>query len=208
MSSLKGKKILVTIQELENKEHRGIASYTKSLIKALNKSEAEIWLLVSMDFKKLKFNNYNQNFIKSINSTLISDYITNGKEKKIPLKNVIRRNKFKKIVDFLFENLINISSFLKIIFTKKSYNLSNSLEVVFSNKRDNPYLKVERTSYLKYVKGFYLAPNIYENCKISSLLSPNPTIIPDLVKTFLLIFFTFFKSSKEAKYLEPGLTFK
>ena len=45
-------------------------------------------------------------------------------------------------------------------------------------------------------------------CKISSLLSPNPTIIPDLVKTFLLIFFAFFKSSREAKYLEPGLTFK
>ncbi len=180
MSSLKGKKILVTIQELENKEHRGIASYTKSLIKALNKSEAEIWLLVSMDFKKLKFNNYNQNFINSINSTFISDYLTNGTEKKSPLKIVSRRNKFKKIIYFLFENLINISSILKIIFTKKSYNLSNSLEVVFSNKRDNPYLKVERTSYLKYVKGFYLAPDIYESCKISSLLPFNNQIKIDI----------------------------
>jgi len=180
MSSLKGKKILVTIQELENKEHRGIASYTKSLIKALNKSEAEIWLLVSMDFKKLKFNNYNQNFINSINSTFISDYLTNGIEKKSPLKIVSRRNKFKKIIYFLIENLINISSLLKIIFNKKSYNLSNSLEVVFSNKRDNPYLKVERTSYLKYVKGFYLAPNIYENCKISSLLPFNNQIKIDI----------------------------
>ena len=65
MSSLKGKKILVTIQELENKEHRGIASYTKSLIKALNKSEAEIWLLVSMDYNKLKFKNYSENFQNS-----------------------------------------------------------------------------------------------------------------------------------------------
>jgi len=180
MSSLKGKKILVTIQELENKEHRGIASYTKSLITALNKSEAEIWLLVSMDFKKLKFNNYNQNFINSINSTFISDYLTNGAERKSPLKIVNRRNKFKKIIYFLFENFINISSLLKIIFTKKSYNLSNSLEVVFSNKRDNPYLKVERTSYLKYVKGFYLAPNIYENCKISSLLPFNNQIEIDI----------------------------
>ena len=45
-------------------------------------------------------------------------------------------------------------------------------------------------------------------CNISSLFSPNPTIIPDLVKTFLFIFFAFFKSSKDAKYLDPGLTFK
>ena len=60
MTSLKGKKILVTIQELENKEHRGIASFTKSLIIALNKAEAEIWLLVGMDLQKLKFKtNYN-----------------------------------------------------------------------------------------------------------------------------------------------------
>ena len=65
MSSLKGKKILVTIQELENKEHRGIASYTKSLIKALNKSEAEIWLLVRMDFIKLKFTHFYENFQNS-----------------------------------------------------------------------------------------------------------------------------------------------
>ena len=45
-------------------------------------------------------------------------------------------------------------------------------------------------------------------CNISSLFSPKPTIIPDFVKTFLFIFFAFFKSSKEAKYLDPGLTFK
>ena len=76
MTSLKGKKILVTIQELENKEHRGIAFYTKSLILALNKAEAEIWLLVGLDFKKLKFKKYNENFNNSVLSTFISDYLT------------------------------------------------------------------------------------------------------------------------------------
>ena len=38
--------------------------------------------------------------------------------------------------------------------------------------------------------------------------SPKPTIIPDFVKIFLFINLAFFKSSKEAKYLEPGLTFR
>jgi len=31
-------------------------------------------------------------------------------------------------------------------------------------------------------------------------------MIPDLVKTFLLNFLAFFKSSNEAKYRAPGLT--
>ena len=42
---------------------------------------------------------------------------------------------------------------------------------------------------------------------ISSFVSPNPTIIPDFVKTCLLYFLELFKSSNDAKYLAPGLTF-
>ena len=57
--------------------------------------------------------------------------------------------------------------------------------------------------YIGLKKGFKV-----KTLKISSLVSPNPTIIPDLVKIFLSIFFAFFKSSKDAKYLDPGLTFK
>ncbi|WP_288255685.1 glycosyltransferase [uncultured Prochlorococcus sp.] len=173
MSSLKGKKILVTIQELENKEHRGIASYTKSLIKALNKSEAEIWLLVSMDFKKLKFKNFNENFQNSLLSTFISDYLKKGVDYKYSLKRKSKYSIVSKIIFFyvnIFNTIFNTISFLKVGFSKKSYYSSDCLKVIFSNKRDNPYLKLERTSYLKYVKGFYLAPNIYENCKFSSLL--------------------------------------
>ena len=169
MTSLKGKKILVTIQELENEEHRGIAFYTKSLILALNKTEAEIWLLVSMDFKKLKFKNYNENFKNSTISTFISDYLTKGVVKNPPLKIKSRRNK-----------LIKIINYLKIIFFGKSYNPSNAAKVIFSNKRENPYLKLERTSYLRYVEGFYLAPNIYENCLFSSLLPFNNKIKIDI----------------------------
>ena len=169
MTSLKGKKILVTIQELENKEHRGIAFYTKSLILALNKAEAEIWLLVSMDFKKLKFKNYNENFKNSTISTFVSDYLTKGVLKKPTLNAQNRRNK-----------LIKIINYLKIIFFGKSYNASNSLKVIFSNKRENPYLKLERTSYLRYVEGFYLAPNIYENCLFASLLPFNNQIKIDI----------------------------
>ena len=41
---------------------------------------------------------------------------------------------------------------------------------------------------------------------ISSFCSPKPTIIPDLVKIFLLNCLAFFNSSNEEKYRAPGLT--
>ena len=42
--------------------------------------------------------------------------------------------------------------------------------------------------------------------RISPLVSPRPSIIPDLVNIVLFISLTFFNKLTEAKYLEPGLT--
>ena len=50
--SLKGQKILITAFDLEQSEHRGIAVYSKSLIRCLNEAGAEVWLLTEF-FDKL-----------------------------------------------------------------------------------------------------------------------------------------------------------
>ena len=42
---LNGLKIVVTANELEASEHRGISSYTKNLVKTLSNAGAEVWLL-------------------------------------------------------------------------------------------------------------------------------------------------------------------
>ena len=49
---LKGRKILVTAYDLEQSEHRGIAVYSKSLMRCLHEAGAEIWLLTEF-FDKL-----------------------------------------------------------------------------------------------------------------------------------------------------------
>ena len=49
---LKGKRIAITALELENKEHRGIASFIKSSIKVLNKYGAEIYLITGFDLDR------------------------------------------------------------------------------------------------------------------------------------------------------------
>ena len=42
---LRGKRILVTALDLEQREHRGIAVYSKALIRHLRRMGAEVWLL-------------------------------------------------------------------------------------------------------------------------------------------------------------------
>ena len=54
MNDLKNQKILLFAPELENEEYRGIAFYTKSLIKALTNSGAELWLVTSFNSHDLK----------------------------------------------------------------------------------------------------------------------------------------------------------
>ena len=49
---LKGRRILVTAYDLEQSEHRGIAVYSKSVIRCLHEAGAEVWLLTEY-FDKL-----------------------------------------------------------------------------------------------------------------------------------------------------------
>ena len=46
--SLKGIRLVVTGFELEQQEHRGIAVFTKGLLRALKGAGAEIWLLTEI----------------------------------------------------------------------------------------------------------------------------------------------------------------
>ena len=49
---LKGLRILVTAYDLEQGEHRGIAVYSKSVLRCLKQAGAEVWLLTEF-FDKL-----------------------------------------------------------------------------------------------------------------------------------------------------------
>ena len=162
MNYLKGKKVLVTIQELEKKEHRGISSYSKSLLKALKKADAEVWLLIGMDYRKIKFNN--KNLINKLLITFSLDYLDNKNHlanfKKIPIFNLSP--------EFLF--------ILHLLFSKNTFDRGNSVELKFTEKIDNPYLKMDRTSYLNNIDGFYIAPYVYEKCLFSSVKPFNSNV--------------------------------
>ena len=54
--------------------------------------------------------------------------------------------------------------------------IRNSIELKFTDKTDNPYLKMDRTSYLNNIDGFYIAPYVYEKCLFSSVKPFNSNV--------------------------------
>ena len=62
---LKGKKIAITAYDLQQKEHRGIAQYTKNLIKVLHENGAEIYLITNIGSKRIR-RNKNKSFFEEV----------------------------------------------------------------------------------------------------------------------------------------------
>ncbi len=160
MTYLKGKKILLLAPELENNEHRGIAAYTKALIEGLSDSGAEIWLTTSSNLRELKLKRLKESTRNYIYTTYILKnffYGTIDIDKANARYPIFRPldNFMRKITDFFDE----IAKFSKFIFSTNSYNDRNSLKVRFLNREDNPYLRVEKLSFIKNISGFVCLPN-------------------------------------------------
>lgn len=158
---LKGKRIAITAHHLEQKEHRGMASVTKSLIRLLRKYGSEVYLITGINL--LKFAKYNKNY-KDKNSTYeinISDInliFENGKNDRELFKNSLIF-KFK----LFFELLINLFE----LFTKKFIFKSKFFKIKNDNKSSNKF--DTRTEFLEDIDGFYYVNNIFHICRLRSM---------------------------------------
>ena len=107
MNNLKNKRILLFAPELEKAEYRGIAFYTKSLVKSLSSLGAEIWLVSSFNPYKLKIKDFNESSRNYICNYEILQKFYNG-------SSVFNSNKFfinNRVLNF-FSSHINKSKFL------------------------------------------------------------------------------------------------
>ena len=105
---LKGKRIAITALELENKEHRGIASFIKSSIHILSKYGAEVYLITGFDCSQ-NFKNYSNKDIENIFVNEIYNFLLIGKDHR-QIFNSNTKYKFKLILELsinLFELFFN-----------------------------------------------------------------------------------------------------
>ena len=107
MNNFKNKRILLFAPELEKAEYRGIAFYTKSLVKSLSSLGAEIWLVSSFNPHKLKIKEFNESSRNYICNYEILQKFYNG-------SSVFDRNKFftnNRVLNFFISH-INKSKFV------------------------------------------------------------------------------------------------
>ena len=177
MNDLRKKRVLLIAPELEKIEHRGIAVYTKALIEAISSSGAEIWLTSSTNLKDLKIEKLNESTRNYIYCTYILKNLFYGTVDidKVRNKYIFFKPLDKLIIKF-FDFLNSVSQSLKFIFSLNSYTERNSIKVNFDNKKDNPYLRIYRLSFIKNISGFVSLPNFSILSDFISLLPIRNTI--------------------------------
>ena len=165
---LKGRKILVTAYDLEQSEHRGIAVYSKSLMRCLNEAGAEIWLLTEF-FDKLSEKGLNR-LPKSAQSMIHNARILNslalGKRER---PTTVLQRKFKlarkaKSLGTYFRLLINI------LRRPRTYRPRDLNSFLLQELYDNPYVRIERLDYLECVTGIVSAPDILLSTQLAAQL--------------------------------------
>ena len=169
--------------ELEKKEYRGIAFYTKSLIKALYDSGADIWLVSSINPDNLKIHKFNENSRNYIFNYEILQNFYNGNDLNIELKNFSQKYLFLNFIPGFKRNNKFIFFFLtavKTFFQSNKYDKNNTKKINFNYKYDNPYLKFEKLSFMHNISGFITAPNISSNFNYKSFFPFKNKIIFEL----------------------------
>ena len=109
---LKGRKILVTAYDLEQSEHRGIAVFSKSLMRCLHEAGAEVWLLTEY-FDKLTekgLNRLPKGTREMIHNARVLNSLALGRRERptTALQRKFKLARVSKILGSYFEILINI----------------------------------------------------------------------------------------------------
>ena len=169
---LKGKKIGITALDLEQKEHRGIAAVTKSLIKLLSKYGAEIYLITSLGSKRSGI--FSESIMKKklLEEIYISDILSSLQE-----GNNYREKfqtdllyKIKKVTVLFFKTFKLFFSDFKVSYKIFKLNYSHILTNVYD----------KRLEYVKDIKGFVVSKNIFDFCRMSSM-----RILPKIPKLLI-----------------------
>jgi len=172
---LSGLKIVVTANELEPSEHRGISAYTKNLVKTLSNAGAEVWLLTEFytPYTSKRFNNIKINFI---NLSYILEFLSKGFTKKPEQLNTVLKN------FSLLRYCLNIKNYIFKLFTSfrlKEYP-NRKLKFIKNVQYDSPYSRLDRMDYLKYITGFISARKIYYSSLIRIILRIKSPVKIDL----------------------------
>ena len=169
---LQGKRVLVTALDLEQREHRGIAVYSKALIRHLRRMGAEVWLLtqfqpITSDLRSLPGETQ-----KIIYSARTLNELVHGK--------TVHLTKLELLLPLLakFGNRYRrIRKGLKRVFSKTSFKQKELKSFRLSELSDNPNLRINRLDYLQDVEGIVSLDDVYEASQLAVLHASQTRVI-------------------------------
>ena len=176
--ALKGKRIIITAEELELKEHRGIAVYTKSLINSLKEEGAEVWLLTQF-YPRIweRGMSWLPNKTRELIFTArVLDYLSYGPRspKLSSLASKIL------LIKWLYNTQEKIRKIFDLFLTSSFISKKQLFQINLNYQFDNLYLKKERLNYLQNVDGIICAKNIFKKSLFLSMLKKSKPIKIDL----------------------------
>ena len=163
---LKGYRLVVSGFELEQSEHRGIAVFTKNLLRTLKQAGAEVWLLTeySPSTKKISKTMLPEAVGATIFSAEVLEKLNTADQtyKKLgTFKKILAKIPF--LRPFILLQHQQGSQGLQRLFPSKSID-TKALKIIPKNALVNsPYQRSERLSYLADIDGLICAKNCFQS---------------------------------------------
>jgi glycosyltransferase involved in cell wall biosynthesis len=162
---LQGLRLVVTGLDLQQQEHRGIAAYSKALLKALACSGAELWLLTDFE-PKLSGGSLRRapaGAKQLVFSARVLEALNRGHQAApLPLAATVlaRRSAWAKKVVKAWRLVQELPGYLLL---RGRYRLRRAKRVDLLSLFDNPYVRLERLRYFEDLTGILCARNLYIN---------------------------------------------
>ena len=171
-----GQRLLVTALDLEQREHRGIAVYSKALIRHLHRMGAEVWLLTQFSPKTSDLRSLPKETQKIIYSSRTLNELVNGKTVHVPI--LERLFPFLSTVGHRYRKLRKA---LQRVNGKRSFHHKELKSFRLSELSDNPNLRISRLDYLEHVEGIVSLDDVYEASQIAALKKHHQPVTLDLL---------------------------
>jgi len=183
--TLKGLQIAVTAYDLEQSEHRGIAVYSKALIRCLRLAGAQVWLLTEVDptLKGRGIRRLPRQTRQMIQQASVLNSLNLGQQDD---KLSFLERKFKLARDLRLWRQ-RVQKTRDLITRPKQFKAEDITRIPLDGLLDSPYPRVERLSYLQDLEGLLCIAGIFQATQQAAKLNRLQPVSLDLPGIDVLI---------------------
>lgn len=149
--------------DLEQREHRGIAVYSKALLRALSEAGAEVWVLTefSADLTEVALQRLPASTRSVVQLAKLLDALLRGRPTRALLS--LRRQLIRRLPlgRWLLTRWDRERELFRQLCPRRTYRRSDLVALTVHDLIDNPYLQHERLGYLQWVHGLISARDVY-----------------------------------------------